>query len=98
MNARNAAKYITKYLTKGAFHDLPEGARRYGSSADIDLSVRSSSDHESDESGPQWRLMMEDYEITPVSADGPLRREVTNADLYLQREYGGPLGTPPPSG
>jgi hypothetical protein len=94
VNARNAAKYITKYLTKGAFHDLPDGARRYGSSADIDLTVRGG---ESDEDGPEWRLMMDDYEIQPRYAEGPLRREVTKTDLWRQKERRGPIGEPPPA-
>ena len=94
VNARNAAKYLTKYLTKGAFHDLPDGARRYGSSADISLNVRGG---ESDESGPEWRLMMDDYEVQPRYAEGPLRREVTKTDLWRQKEQGGPIGQPPPT-
>jgi hypothetical protein len=92
VNARNAARYLTKYLTKGALHDLPEGARRYGSSADIDLNVRGSSE----DSERDWRLMMDDYEITTVEDDEPLRREVTSTDLYRQRVEGGPPGLDPP--
>ena len=94
VNARNAARYLTKYLTKGAFHDLPDGARRYGSSADISLNVRGG---DSDESGPEWRLMMDDYEIQPQYAEGPLRREVTATDLWRQKEERGPIGEPPPT-
>ena len=93
VNARNAAKYLTSYLGKGALADLPKGLRRYGSSSDITLEVRgpSETDEERD-----WRLMMDDFEITPVSkAEGPLRRAVTKADLYLQKKHGGPLGAPP---
>jgi len=93
VNARNAAKYLTKYLTKGAFYGLPDGTRRYGSSADIDLNVRGS---KSDDSGPDWHLMMDDYETDPEYADGPLRRGVTNTDLWRQKEHGGPVGIPPP--
>jgi hypothetical protein len=94
VNARNAAKYLTKYLTKGALHDLPDGARRYGSSADISLGVRGP---DSDDSGPEWRLMMDDYEVEPVGGDGPLRRGVTKTDLWRQKQHGGPVGVPPPS-
>ena len=94
VNARNAARYLTKYLTKGAFYDLPDGARRYGSSADISLNVRGG---DSDESGPEWRLMMDDYEIQPQYAEGPLRREVTATDLWRQKEERGPIGEPPPT-
>jgi hypothetical protein len=95
VNARNAAKYLTKYLTKGALHDLPDGARRYGSSADISLDVRGG---DSDEDSDEWRLMMDDYEIQPQYGDGPLRREVTSTDLWRQREENGPVGLPPPDG
>jgi hypothetical protein len=95
VNARNAARYLTKYLTKGALHDLPDGARRYGSSADISLDVRGSGSD--DDNGPEWRLMMDDYEISPVGGDGPLRREVTATDLWRQKKREGPLGTPPPA-
>ena len=93
VNARNAARYLTKYLTKGAFHDLPKGARRYGSSADITLAVRGSKE----EPEQDWKLLMDDYEITPVDGDGPLRRGVTGADLYRQRLEGGPVGLDPPN-
>lgn len=92
VNARNAAKYLTKYLGKGAFHALPEGARRYGSSSDVNLSVRSSNDSEDSD----WRLMMDDYEIQPEYGEGPLRREVEKTDLYRQKKRGSPVGLPPP--
>jgi len=92
VNARNAARYLTKYLTKGALHDLPDGARRYGSSADIDLAVRGpSEDTERD-----WELLMDDYEVSPVDGDGPLRRGVTPSDFYRQRLNDGPVGLDPP--
>jgi hypothetical protein len=92
VDARNAARYLTKYLTKGALHDLPDGARRYGSSADIELSVRGPSG----ESERDWKLMMDDHEVEPVSGEGPLRRGVTKADFYRQRVRGHPPGLPPP--
>jgi hypothetical protein len=92
VNARNAARYLTKYLTKGAFHDLPDGARRYGSSGDISLAVRGSTE----EPEKNWRLLMDDYEISPIDGDGPLRRGVTSTDLYRQRIEGGPPGLDPP--
>ena len=91
VNARNAAKYLTKYLTKGSMADLPKGIRRYGSSADLDLDVRGGGGDERD-----WRLMMDDYEIRRRETNEPLRREVTKTDLWLQKEYGGPLGLGPP--
>ena len=94
VNARNAAHYLTSYLGKGALADLPEGLRRYGSSADVDLDVRGGGGDDRD-----WRLMMDDYETVPREAEsGPLRRGVTKMDLYLQKHYGGPLGLPPPGG
>lgn len=42
VNARKAGHYIAKYLAKDAMAYLPSGVHRYGSSADIDLSVRES--------------------------------------------------------
>jgi hypothetical protein len=92
VNARNAARYLTKYLTKGALHDLPEGARRYGSSADIDLAVRGPKE----EPDREWNLRIDDHEVSPVDGDGPLRRAVTASDFYIQRVRGGPPGLDPP--
>jgi len=85
VSARNAAKYATKYLTKGAMADLPKGIRRYGSSADIDLDVRGGG-----ESKGNWTLMMDDLMLLTRN-DEPLRRKVTRADLARQREWGGPV-------
>jgi len=94
VNARNAAKYLTSYLGKGTLANLPKGLQRYGSSSDISLDVRGSS---GSEDGPDWTLMMDDYEVTPVSdSEGPLRRPVTSTDIYFQKVHGGPLGLPPP--
>jgi hypothetical protein len=90
VEARNMAKYLTKYLTKGSMADLPKGARRYGSSADISLSVRGGGGDARD-----WDLMMDDYTITTDDGD-PLRRGVTKTDLMQQRQWGGP--TPPDLG
>jgi len=92
VNARNAARYVTKYLTKGALHDLPDGARRYGSSQDITLEVRGSSEEPEED----WDLLMDDYEVSKVSGDDPLRREVTSTDLYRQRAEGRVPGLDPP--
>ena len=88
VNARNAAKYLTSYLGKGALANLPKGLRRYGSSQDIDLDVRGG-----DGDDREWRLMMDDHQITNPEGE-PLRREVTPTDLYFQKEWGGPV--PPP--
>jgi hypothetical protein len=88
ISARNMAKYLTKYLTKGSMANLPKGARRYGSSADIDLEVRGG-----DGDGRDWELMMDDYEtVTPEGE--PLRREVRRLDFVKQKDWGGPR--PPP--
>ena len=92
VNARNAARYLTKYLTKGALHDLPKGARRYGSSQDIELAVRGPSGESEDE----WRLLMDDYQNRKQDGDGPLRRAVQRPDFMLQRDHGGPIGLDPP--
>jgi len=92
VNARNAARYLTKYLTKGSLHNLPDGARRYGSSADIDLAVRGSHGEPEDD----WSLLMDDYEVSKVSGDGPLRRGATPTDFYRQRVIEGVPGLDPP--
>lgn len=93
VNARNAVKYVTKYLTKGAMADLPKGIRRYGSSADIELKVRGGGE-EGEGEGRDWRLMMDDLVITRPATGEPLRRKVTKQDLAQQRVWGGPR--PPP--
>ena len=90
VNPRNAVKYLTSYLGKGALAELAKGLRRYGSSADIELDVRGGDGDDRD-----WRLMMDDQTITLPGGE-PLRREVTRSDLAQQREWGGPV--PPPTG
>lgn len=85
IDARNMAKYLTKYLAKGSMADLPSGANRYGSSSDITLNVRGGGGDDR-----EWRLMMDDYFITDQHGD-PLRREVTRSDLAQQREWRGPV-------
>ena len=89
VDARNMAKYLTKYLTKGSMADLPKGARRYGSSQDITLNVRGGGGD-----SREWRLMMDDLVITTMDGD-PLRRPVTRSDLAQQKEWRGPV---PPDG
>jgi hypothetical protein len=80
-----AAHYVGKYLTKDALSGLPSGIRRYGSSQDIDLDVRG----DRDDSAENWRLLMEDYEI---SKNGDvLTRGVTRADFIQQRQWSGPV-------
>ena len=55
VDARNAAHYISAYLGRGALSFLPDGARRYGSSADVDLDPRNpGGDSETDE---DWSLL-----------------------------------------
>jgi hypothetical protein len=90
VEARNAAKYLTKYLAKGSMADLPKGIRRYGSSADVDLDVRGGGGDDR-----EWRLMMRDHDVTAPDG-GPLRRAVTKTDLWLQKQRGGPVGLDPP--
>jgi hypothetical protein len=85
VDARNMAKYLTKYLTKGSMASLPKGINRYGSSSDIDLDVRGGEGDSRD-----WKLMIDDYFITTPDGE-PLRREVTRADFVLQRQWGGPV-------
>jgi len=90
VNARNAAKYLTSYLGKGALAGLPKGLRRYGSSADIDLNVRGGGGG----GGRDWTLMMDDFKPVAFGRAEPLRREVETVDFRLQRNWGGPK--PPP--
>jgi len=85
ISARNMAKYLTKYLTKGSMANLPKHARRYGSSADIDLAVRGG-----DGDGRNWDLMMDDHVITNPEGE-PLRRPATRIDLAQQKEWNGPV-------
>jgi hypothetical protein len=85
--ADKAAHYVGKYLTKDALSGLPDGIQRYNSSQDITLDVRG----DKDDSDGDWSLVMDDYEITPVDGEGPLRRGVTDADFVRQREWGGPV-------
>jgi hypothetical protein len=54
VDARNAAHYISAYLGRGALSFLPEGSRRYGSSADVDLDPRSTGDD--DDEDTDWIL------------------------------------------
>jgi hypothetical protein len=89
VDARNAAKYLTSYLGKGALASLPKGLRRYGSSQDISLDVRGGDGDERD-----WSLLMDDFAVP--GRDEPVRREVTKTDIFLQRVEDGPLGQPPP--
>jgi len=91
VDARNAAHYLTSYLGKGALASLPKGLQRYGSSSDISLDVRGG-----DGDDRNWTLLMDDYEVSPVSKEeAPLRRAVTKTDIWLQKQHGGPIGLPP---
>lgn len=85
VNARDAAKYLTSYLGKGALANLPKGLRRYGSSQDIELGVRGG-----DGDSRDWDLMLDDYLVTTDDGE-PLRRGVTKGDLVQQREWRGPV-------
>jgi hypothetical protein len=84
-NVDKAAHYIGKYLTKDAMTDLPDGIRRYGSSADLDLAVRDGGD-----SDDEWSLRMDDYAITDQDGE-PLRRAVTSTDFAQQQAWQGPV-------
>lgn len=74
VNARNAAHYISAYLGRGALSHLPDGARRYGSSADVDLDPRSSSSEENTE----WILAAYDEYVGKLvsAAPGDFRRDI----------------------
>lgn len=85
-----AAHYIGKYLTKSALTGMPDGIRRYGSSADIDLDVRGSGESADER---RWELVMDDYEL----GEEPVTRGVARVDHVVQRKNGGPLGKGPPT-
>lgn len=72
VDARNAAHYISAYLGRGALSFLPDGSRRYGSSADVDLDPRGSG-----ESNEDWRLAAWSpiSEIFVEAAPGDFRRD-----------------------
>jgi hypothetical protein len=59
VDARNAAHYISAYLGRGALSFLPDGARRYGSSADVDLDPRNPGGDDA-EPTERWALMAYD--------------------------------------
>jgi hypothetical protein len=56
VEARKAGHYIAKYLAKDAMASMPSGTHRYGSSADLSLSVRSGGS----DSPTEWVLEAED--------------------------------------
>jgi hypothetical protein len=87
-----AAHYVGKYLTKDALSEFPDNVKRYGSSSDIDLTVRGG---ESDSEESEWSLVMDDHQIRRDDGE-PLTRGVTGSDFVEQRENGGPLGKGPP--
>ena len=70
------AHYVGKYLTKSALSGMPDGIRRYGSSQDLSLAVRSSSG----DSETTWELLIDDREITNPAGE-PLTRGVVRADF-----------------
>jgi hypothetical protein len=86
VDARNAAHYISAYLGRGALSFLPDGARRYGSSADVDLDPRNPGGD--DESSERWALVAYDSIVDGwVSASaGDFRRDPDRT----------PLPDPPP--
>ncbi len=84
-NVDKAAHYVGKYLTKDSMTGLPDGIRRYGSSADLDLAVR-----DSDSSEDEWELVMDDYVVTDREGE-PLRRGVARDDFARQKEWKGPV-------
>lgn len=78
VEARKAGHYIAKYLAKDAMATMPSGTHRYGSSADLSLSVRSrGSDGPSD-----WILEAEDRHtgVTTEASPGDFIRRKPNRD------------------
>lgn len=76
VDARNAAHYLSAYLGRGALSFLPEGARRYGSSADVTFDPRNPGDDDGGESTERWVLMTYDGEVGGwvSAAPGDFRR------------------------
>jgi hypothetical protein len=74
VDARNAAHYISAYLGRGALSHLPDGARRYGSSADVDLDPRSTGGDEETE----WMLAAYDSVVEGwmSASPGDFRRSI----------------------
>lgn len=60
VEARKAGHYVAKYLAKDAMANMPSGAHRYGSSADIELGVRGMPDGDEDDESGDWALMAYD--------------------------------------
>ena len=85
VDARNAAHYISAYLGRGALSHLPDGARRYGSSADIDLDPRSSSSDDDSE----WMLAAYDEVVDGWISASP-------GDFRRSREREPPPDADPP--
>lgn len=54
VDARNAAHYISAYLGRGALAELPKGAHRYATSADIDIDPWNPGDD--DDASPGWTV------------------------------------------
>lgn len=75
VDARNAAHYISAYLGRGALSFLPDGARRYGSSADVDLDPRSTG---GDDGPSDWMLAAYDEVVDGwvSAAAGDFRRSL----------------------
>lgn len=74
VEARKAGHYMAKYLAKDAMATLPNGVHRYGSSADLELEVRSSSDSDGES---DWRLAAysEIAEMLVDASSGDFRRD-----------------------
>lgn len=81
VDARNAAHYISAYLGRGALSFLPEGSRRYGSSADVDLDPRNPGGDDGEPS-ERWALMAYDDVIDGWvgASPGDFRRDPDRPD------------------
>ena len=81
VDARNAAHYISAYLGRGALSFLPEGSRRYGSSADVDLDPRNPGGDD-EEPTERWALMAYDdmVEGWVGASPGDFRRDPDRPD------------------
>ncbi|OAQ51058.1 hypothetical protein HTG_19185 [Natrinema mahii] len=82
VDARNAAHYISAYLGRGALSFLPDGSRRYGSSADVDLDPRDPGGDDGGALEEEWSLVAWDpiVEGWVSSTSGDFRRNPDRPD------------------
>lgn len=87
VDARNAVHYISAYLGRGALADLPAGAHRYSSSADVEIDPWNPGDGDPDDDR-EWRVEAWDGIAEIWTA-------ATRSDWH-RRAPGGYIREPPP--